>query len=416
MPNTPDAKKGIKKETLVGTFLVANAFVWYLSAFSYLREATNIDNTGNLLLQVAAINFASMVLAGFAVSILSAKIKDRLVFLKYWTLAGIVLSALFAFSNMGDPNALIVMASIVGIYFGAGMPTCMGYYAKTTVVQNRAKSSGIIILLIGVCLPLFSIIGSQGVYLAAGLAVWRLFALAAALSVKPVGEQIGEKEKVTFRTVVSNKAFLLYVVPWLMFSLINDLTMQLNINYFNSPIFPAEFGQNFILIENILAGASAIICGVFADKKGRKRLALTGFVLLGVGYAALGLFNGDYYTALFYVCADGFAWGALSMLFILTIWGDIAKSGSGEKYYFVGVLPYLFSSLIRVLIGTYISAFIDESMVFSFASFFLFLSILPLAYAPETLSDKIMRKQELNSYVAMALAKAEKEKTKNKKR
>ncbi len=168
------------------------------------------------------------------------------------------------------------------------------------------------------------------------------------------------------------------------------------------------FGQNFLLIENVLAGASAIICGFLADKKGRKRLALVGFVLLGVGYASLGLFSDNYFAAWFYVCVDGVAWGAFSMLFLVTIWGDIAQEKSGEKYYFLGVLPYLFSNLAGVLTGTYVLANVQERTVFSFASFFLFVAVLPLVYAPETLPDRILKNLDLNSYVNKALEKVKK--------
>ncbi len=163
----------------------------------------------------------------------------------------------------------------------------------------------------------------------------------------------------------------------------------------------------------VLAGASAIICGLLADRKGRKRLALIGFVLLGVGYASLGIFTGNYLAAWFYVCVDGIAWGAFSMLFLVTLWGDIAQGKSAEKYYVLGVLPYLFSNLARVLAGTYISANMIEGTAFSFASFFLFIAILPIAFAPETLSEKIIKKLDLNSYVNQALEKAKKKNAKN---
>jgi hypothetical protein len=47
-------------------------------------------------------------------------------------------------------------------------------------------------------------------------------------------------------------------------------------------------------------------------------------------------------------------------------------------------------------------------MVFSFASFFLFVAVLPLVYAPETLPDRILKNLDLNSYVNKALEKVKK--------
>ena len=96
------------------------------------------------------------------------------------------------------------------------------------------------------------------------------------------------------------------------------------------------------------------------------------------------------------------------MLFLVTIWGDISQEKSGEKYYFLGVLPYLFSILAGGLAGPSISVNVQELTVFSFAAFFLFVAVLPLVYAPETLPDKILKNLDLNSYVNKALEKVKK--------
>ncbi len=47
--------------------------------------------------------------------------------------------------------------------------------------------------------------------------------------------------------------------------------------------------------------------------------------------------------------------------------------------------------------------------IFSFASVFLFLAVLPLIYAPETLPEKLMKDRDLKSYVEKAKKKAQKE-------
>lgn len=415
LPSAVAAKKLslIPKDALVSTFLVANAFVWYLCGLSYLQGIAD----GNLLLLVIAANFVCLVLTALLVTSLASKFKQRLVFLKYWVVAGSFLSVLFAILNLSHFSSILIMACIIGMFFGAGMPICMGYYAKTTEPQHRAKSSGIIILLIGVGVPMLSILGGgQSVILAAVLALWQIFTLFFVLSLKPSEINVETKDSVSYLSVVSNKAFLLYVIPWFMFSLINDLTMQLNVSHFSSSTFPQSFGQNFMMVENVLAGASAIICGFLADRKGRKRLALIGLALLGIGYASLGIFSTNYYIAWFYVCVDGIAWGVFSMLFLLTIWGDIAQEKSAEKYYFLGVLPYLFSNLARGWAGTYISSSMEHGMIFSFASFFLFVAILPLAYAPETLPEKVIKRIDINSYVEKALEKAQRGNEKTSKR
>ena len=331
-------------------------------------------------------------------------------------LVGVLISALFMVVNLADFASLTVLAGILGVYFGVGMPICLGYFAASTEPQNRAKFSGVIILLIGLGFTILSSVGISDTFLtASGLALWLFLGLICLIALKPADKKAQQNDRVSYRSIVSNKTFLLYLVPWFLFSLINDLTMQINTSYFSSSSFPSFFANNYLIVENILAGASAIIIGFLADKKGRKRFALIGFALLGMGYASLGLFNGDHFVAWFYVCADGIAWGAFSMLFLVTLWGDIAQGKSGEKYYFIGILPYLLSTFTRVSLGAYISQNISENTVFSFASFFLFVSILPLVYAPETLPDKIILKLDLNNYVNKALEKVKKESTKKQK-
>jgi len=397
------------KNTLVSTFLVANVFVWYLTTFTFLKDVARPED----LLSIVSVNFFALVLSAI-ISTSFGRFKQRLVFLKYWVLAGVLLSLLFAVINLADFTILLIVAGVLGVYFGLGMPVCMGYYTANTEPQNRAKFSGIIILLMGLGYSILSSIGTaQALITASTLSIWLIIGLILLTSLRLPEKELAPKDRVSYRSIISNKTFLLYIVPWFMFSLVNDLTQKMNSNYFGSNQFPVFFGQNFFLIENILAGVSAIVCGVLADKSGRKRLALIAFALLGLGYASLTF--GGYLTAWFYVCVDGIAWGVFSMLFILTIWGDIAQEKSSEKYYVLGVLPYLLSNITRTFFGTDIAAVMGgEKSVFSFAAIFLFIAILPLAYAPETLSDKIIKNIELNEYVANALKKTKKENAKNK--
>jgi hypothetical protein len=51
---------------------------------------------------------------------------------------------------------------------------------------------------------------------------------------------------------------------------------------------------------------------------------------------------------------------------------------------------------------------IPVSTAFSFASFFLFLAVLPLIYAPETLPEREIRRRELRDYIRKAKKMVEK--------
>jgi len=106
---------------------------------------------------------------------------------------------------------------------------------------------------------------------------------------------------------------------------------------------------------------------------------------------------------------DGVAWGFLYVNFIFVVWGDLSDVGNRAKYYFLGGMPFLLSGLIQVSIEP-IAKSIPIQTSFSLASFFLFIATLLLLYAPESLSDKLMKSRELFNYVNNALKKVQKEK------
>ncbi|MCW3997565.1 MAG: hypothetical protein NWF10_03230, partial [Candidatus Bathyarchaeota archaeon] len=69
--------------------------------------------------------------------------------------------------------------------------------------------------------------------------------------------------------------------------------------------------------------------------------------------------------------------------------------------YVLGGLPFLLANFLYVLIKPQVLQ-IRESLAFTYASFFLFLAILPLIYAPETLPEKKIKERELKIYLENA--------------
>ena len=85
----------------------------------------------------------------------------------------------------------------------------------------------------------------------------------------------------------------------------------------------------------------------------------------------------------------------------MVIWGELAGNRVKEKYYFIGVLAFPLSSYVEVVVTPYIGL-IPASASFSLASFFLFLAVLPLMYAPETLPEKKIQIRRLKGYIEQA--------------
>jgi len=112
----------------------------------------------------------------------------------------------------------------------------------------------------------------------------------------------------------------------------------------------------------------------------------------------------------FYTLVDGIAWGIFTTLFILTIWSDIAGERNAEKFFIIGILPYMFSVFLQIVFDQFMAnSVIDFVSIFFFLSIFLFIAVTPLYLAPETLSKKDKRANDLRSYLVQAQKKVEKE-------
>ena len=158
-----------------------------------------------------------------------------------------------------------------------------------------------------------------------------------------------------------------------------------------------------------------VVSGYLSDRIGRKRLIIIAYAMVGVGYALLSVASQNQVIFYSYVLLDGIAWGIFFLMFLLVIWGDLAQTRFKNRYYLIGIMPFILSSYITPLV-TPITGDIPLFSAFSFASFFLFLAVIPLMIAPETLPEKVMRDQDLRNYAEKALKHAAAETDKKRKK
>jgi MFS family permease len=183
--------------------------------------------------------------------------------------------------------------------------------------------------------------------------------------------------------------------------------------------FGEQIFNDSLLATVLINSVAAFIGGALCDIKGRKVAGILGFVLLGLGYAFLSFLSGGTTKELslyLYIICDGLAWGILFVTFIFILWGDLSEEKIREKFYFVGSLPFLFSGMIQMLIQPLVQNIESLSTTFSLASFFLFLAIVPLLFASETLPEKAMKDRDLKSYLEKAQKVATKDGDKKKKK
>jgi MFS family permease len=388
------------RKATANIILIANAFIWYLCAFGVLKNVmADLKLQYFEFLVIWSANFGGAALSALVGASLSSKVRSRTTFLLSWTLAGILSSFALIFVDVTNPSTILVASCLLGVSFGIGMPACMGYFTDTTVVENRTQLAGLILLAgFAGTFVLVGILGVGNIFIAAlVLAAWRALGLVffALAEHKDDGSQ--KKRNVSYLSIISQRSFLTYLIPWVMFALVDSFGISLQFK-----ILDQTTADILLVCESVLVGAFAVIAGFLAGFLGRKRMAISGFVIVGLGYAVLGIFPMNVVSWYFSTVVDSIAWGIFYVIFFISIWGDLAYGRSSEKFYALGGLPYLLSNFLRITFGSSVAEAIPAYAIFSFAAFFLFLAIIPLISAPETLPEKSTRDRELKRYLEKA--------------
>jgi len=376
-----------------------------------------MDQTGINLLLIVAANSVAIAVSALIASLVFRNFEKDAFFFKVWIFVGVIVSLIPLLLKTADFSSMLLISIVFGTYFGFGMPKTLGNYSSSVGNGKRARISGITFLIISLLTATLGVLILNNVLLTCIiLAAIRLIGLGSYRFLGKKEESTKEDDLEKTAIFPLRKSFILYFIPWLIFCLVNYLTIPVITNFFKSD---GNFISIIPIIENIVIAISAVIGGVLADRLGRKRLIMVGFVMLGLGFASLGL-SANYppivqiIAGYIYTISDGVAWGIFYVMFLLTLWGDLAKYRRAEVLYAIGALPFIFGNFFHLLFQAPLGN-IDPTQVFSFASIFLFLAVLPLLYAPETLSDKIIMNQDLKNYVNKALEKAKTKNGKNQK-
>jgi MFS family permease len=353
------------------------------------------------LLETEKLGLFTTYFVGIAVTaILGSKFfsRARTKSLDLWLFMGAIATFLLTAISSDSMLADALLAFFLGASIGIGLPSCLSYFADSTSVENRGFVGGIIWSAVGFTVLVFafliSMLGQWEAIIV--LTIWRLlggicFPVLNRKHAKPAAQK-----SLSYLELIRKRAILLYLFPWVMFSLINFAEAPLL-----EKVFGAEFFAFVQLVEFAFIGIFAIVGGIIADIAGRKRVVIAGFIMLGIEYAAMSAFSNSPAILYLFLTLDGITWGLLFSVFLTVIWGDLGENYEKEKYYTLGGVPFLLSTFLTILIKPYASV-ISITTAFSFASFFLFLAVIPLMYAPETLPEKSIKDRELKSYIEKA--------------
>ena len=390
--------------TLGSMFLVANAIVWYFLAARLLEDTvTHVAANYVEALVFWGIHFGSLALSTIVGGSLMQRIGRKNLF-AVWTTLGVISPFALLALNFAQAPVTFLLSLLFGVSLGLGMPNCMEYFTSLTKTENRGRYGGITMLIVGLGLISTGAIDVNSVGLSVFiLAIWRLLGFSALLMLKSPKEDRERNSNVSYTSVFGQRSFVLYLIPWIMFSLVNYLSVPVQFT-----ILGKLQVESLMIIENVLIGIFAIAGGFLSDYFGRKRTAIVGFVLVGIGYSVLGLYPESITSWYFYTVVDGVAWGFFYVIFVLSVWGDLSYGAPSDKYYAIGVLPFFISKFLQFATSNYIAGNISPYALFSFTAFFLFLAVLPLVYVPETLPEKTMKDRELKNYIEKAQKEAAK--------
>ena len=393
-------KYSFKREHIIAFALLFNTFSWYfigrllIGRIGYVFGEASFES---LCLELAYP--ASIIASALVGSIFLARVR-KIHFFYAWLLLGTFASLCVAIPTGSSLFAMLTVTGMLGASLGLGMPLCLSYFAESVAIENRGKVGGIILFVTIFSAPFVLAamamldLTSSAVF----LAVWRAWSLPLLFltSEKGVLPELSAKRAPSLSSVFHNRTFSLYFIAWLMFALVDS---------FEAEIIKLQIGefQFFIgIVEPAIAGISALIGGVISDWVGRKRVLIFGFVSLGIAYATIGFLSKTVPISwFFYFIIDGIALGLLWVIFTMVLWGEVVRYGT-EKYYAVGEAPFFLTQILSLLFAPY-AVLIPEYGTFSLAAFFLFIAVIPLLYARETLPEKKIQQRQLKIYTKEAI-------------
>jgi len=386
-----------RRNILASTLLISGTLSWF-----FLINGTIIDIftsiTPNEPLSSNYFNLGQGLFYGFA--ILSAiigsfigKTISRRKLLLTWILLGTFSTLLLTFSQ--GIIFLIISSMLLGISLGWGLPISIAFLADCTVIEERARIAGIVILatfifafIILVVIRTLSLGLSDTLILFAFVRLISIFALI-------IGNCDARDHKLIKAINLPKpayKEFLFYLAPFVMFCIAAGLAFNLipGTPEFESAV---SLGNSIRFISIAVFG---LVSGVVADRIGRKQPIIIGLIMLGVSFALLG-FAMSWTSVVIYLATSGIAWGLFFVIF-LAVPGDLSISGSREKFYAIGyILPLSILLGLSAIPGWAI--FSGNSSLAQLFSLFLFLSIIPILKAKETLSREKVHERQMKEHL-----------------
>jgi MFS family permease len=383
-----------KKKFLAVLLLFFPSFAWFflfeqfsmsLLEESIINEGFSTDfwiNVGHVLF------FISIIGSAIIGSVISGKWRRRRL-LEVWILLGVI-TTLLVMVNQGV-FFLLFISVLAGVSFGLGFPYCLAFFAESTTVEERARVAGALIFTTFFS-TILCILVSSG--LQCGIIEYLLI-LSFLRAISFFSLLIDPHERIVCKergwmSVITTSGLGLYYLSWLIFSvaagILTIVELPLELQMENLSVLGSVFLYFGVIVSSLFSGFAA-------DHFGRKKIIMLGSIMLGVSYTVFGIaISGSSYLLIRLV--SGVAWGIIFVTYMLTVVGDLATNCSKEKFYAIGVVvPIIVFMIFQSFSGTFTPS-VPISSISVILSILLFISVIPLLYAPETLPiDKIRQRR-----------------------
>jgi hypothetical protein len=304
---------------------------------------------------------------------------------------------------------ICIYSLAAGAISGFAISNILAGFISKTDFHNRGSTSGIFVFIVYAVLFIFTIMVTSLRELALVLVILKIFSLFLSLRHKDFN-YYSETVEYTKTTIQTKFMFLLV---WGIF-LLSDVSAQTYLHYLETLGYISIEGffafSNLQMISQLIGLGTIFLGGILMDVYGRKKPMMFSFAYLGAIYALISFSRGVLY---YFTVLDGIAFGILTVLFLIVLWGDICKP-SNRTIWIALSLVFSISSTPANIIAPYLmnsNGLITTGDLFPITSFFLFIAVVIILSLPETLPDKIIQKKELEDYIKMA--KKVKEKYKN---
>lgn len=306
-------------------------------------------------------------------------------------IAPLTLIALSLLLYVTDCIAQIAIAFMASTVFALSVLVFFRYFWKHTNSVERARLAGIIAFSV---LPFFFVLdllpgdSLSDIYFVMFWIALNLMILGIIFLLRTRPQIQHEPYRPNNNKVFEKSVIILYMIPWVLFTLINTTLAK------DYPVITNSSFHILVGLQVIGANSGAILAGFLSDFHGRKIALALSLTLNGASTVIAGIFSSQAaFSAMFFT--SGLAWGMLFVLYFFVIFGDLSNEENSQKIYAIGLVPYFLS----VGIGQIYQPFLPVIVSLMVTCLALFLAIIPIIVAPELLVSDLKEKRKMANYV-----------------